>query len=66
MAAAKAFAVLVVFVVVFVVVPDRIAQGFDQNATSEVVRDLALLAWFGAGIVGVPWALARLQRRGRI
>lgn len=66
MSAAKAGAVLVVLLGVFVVVPDRIAQSLDQNGTSELIRDLALVAWFGLGIVGVPWALARLQRGGRI
>ena len=65
-AAAKALAVLAVLFGVFVVAPDRIAQSLDQNGTSELVRDLALVAWFGAGIVAVPWALARLQRGGRI
>lgn len=66
MAATKAFAILVVLLGVFVVAPDRIAQSLDRNRTSEFVRDLALVAWFGLGIVGVPWGLARLQRGGRI
>lgn len=60
-ALAKALAMLVVSVLAFMVVPDLLA-GWLSAPTSTVVRDLAVIAWTSATLVGACWLLLRIQR----
>ena len=59
-------AVVLLLALIFAVVPDRIADALERRDVSSDARDLAILAWWLAAIVAVPWALSRLQRRGEL
>ena len=63
-AAVTALGVVVVVGLVFAVVPDRIADALERRDVSSDGRDFALLGWWLAAVVLVPWVLSRLQRRG--
>lgn len=65
-AALTSLAVVIVLALIFAVVPDRIADALERRDVSSDGRDLAILAWWLAAVVAVPWALSRLQRRGRL
>lgn len=63
-ATVTALAIVAALGLVFVVVPDRIADALERRDVSADGRDVALLAWWLAAVVLVPWVLSRLQRRG--
>lgn len=63
-AAVTALAVLAVLVLVFALVPDRIADALERRDVSSDGRDVVLMGWWLAAVVLVPWVLSRLQRRG--
>ena len=61
-AAIRAAVVVVLSVVGFVLVPDRIVTYLSEHARPGV-RDLATLAWVLAWFVALSWLVTRLQRR---
>jgi len=63
-ATVTALAVVAALGLVFVVVPDRIANALERRDVSADGRDVVLLGWWLAAVVLVPWVLSRLQRRG--
>jgi hypothetical protein len=61
-AAIRAALVVVLSVVGFVLVPDRIVTYLSEHARLGV-RDLATLAWVLGWFIVLSWLVTRLQRR---
>lgn len=60
-AAIRAAVIVVLSVVGFILVPDRIVIYLSEHARPGV-RDLATLAWVLAWFVALSWLVTRLQR----
>ena len=54
------------FVVATVILPNAVLRLDPVLSASDVIRDLLVLAVWGAGLVAGLWLLRRLQRRGAI
>ena len=54
------------FVVATVILPNAVLRLDPVLSASDVIRDLLVLAVWGAGLVAGLWLLRLLQRRGTI